>query len=91
MKKFAILLTIASAFTFASCESTWSSENKDLFVQGCMETAKDDGMTEDKAKEMCDCRLDKIMKKYPNFNDFLDNMMDVQNDPDIKKCWDDTH
>lgn len=91
MKKLAILLTVASAFTFASCENTWSDENKDLFVQGCMETAREDGMTEDKAKEMCDCRLDKLMTKYPDFNEFLDHMLDVQNDPDLKKCWDDTH
>ena len=40
----------------------------------------------DKAKTVCDCRLEKIMQKYPEFNDMMEHVDKVANDTDLAKC-----
>lgn len=90
MKKYStIIIALFGLLLFSACENTWSSEDKDQFHEACMSTAKDQGLTDDKAKQMCDCRLEKIMEKYPNVNDFMEHIADVQTDQEIQKCWDD--
>lgn len=84
MKKVLLLMSVVVIIT--SCENTWDSDAKDLFRQGCINAAKKNNMAEDKAKEMCDCRLEKAMKKHPNFADAMDNIADIINDPAMKDC-----
>lgn len=81
-----ILLLCSSILIFASCENTWDNDAQDLFRQGCLNAAKKDNMPEDKAKAMCDCRLEKAMEKHPNFAEAMDNIQDIVNDPAMKDC-----
>ena len=74
------------ALLFLSCKNTWDSDARDLFYQGCMESAKESGMDSLKAQSMCNCRLEKTMKKYPNFNDAMDHTKDLMKDKDLKEC-----
>lgn len=83
MRKYLVLL--AALPFLASCENTWDSESREMFVQGCMNSAKDE-MTQEAAKKMCDCRLEKAMDKYPNFSDAMDHIMELANDPAMKEC-----
>lgn len=84
MKKIITLSFVA--VLLSSCSDSWDQENQDLFIQGCMESAKESGMKDDAAKSMCDCRLEKAMKKYPSFSDAMDHTNDLMNDPDMKAC-----
>lgn len=84
MKKYFLLVLLLPFIS--SCENTWDSDARDMFTQACMKTALDNGTPEDKAKKMCDCRLEKIMEKHPNFAEAMDNITDVIGDPEVKKC-----
>ena len=55
-----------------------------MFHQACMSEAKH--MPEAEAKKMCDCRLEKIMEKHPNFAEAMDHIQDIINDPELKEC-----
>ncbi len=84
MKK---IIALAFGLPFLiSCDNTWDSESRDLFHQGCMESAVESNMNEAAAKSMCDCRLETAMKKYPNFADAMRNADKLMDDPDIKAC-----
>lgn len=84
MKKYLLLVILLPFLT--SCENTWDSDARDMFVQACMKTARENGTPEDKAQKMCDCRLEKIMEKHPNFAEAMENITDVIDDPEVKKC-----
>lgn len=84
MKKYALLLVAMLAL--GACKNTWPSEYKDLFHQACMEEEMADGISEAKAKEICDCRTDKVIEKYPNFNEAMENIVEVMSDPELKEC-----
>jgi hypothetical protein len=71
---------------FISCKNTWDSEARDLFYQGCMESAVENGMDSLQAQSMCNCRLEKTMKKYPNFSEAMDHADDLMKDEGLKKC-----
>ena len=43
-------------------------------------------MEEAAAKSMCDCRLEKAMKKYPSFSDAMANVDKLMEDEEIKAC-----
>ena len=75
MKRLAL---VCCSLLLFSCENTWDSEARDLFHQGCMEEAA--------AKSMCDCRLEKAMKKYPSFSDAMANVDKLMEDEEIKAC-----
>jgi hypothetical protein len=83
MKRLAILCCSLLLF---SCENTWDSEAKNLFHQGCMESSLEGGMEQAAAKSMCDCRLEKAMKKYPSFADAMENADKLMEDEDLKAC-----
>lgn len=83
--KYCLLIAI-SLITFSSCENTWDQEGKDAFKQACMEDARSQNITDEKATTMCDCRLETVMKKYPKMGDALEHMSDIANDPEIKQC-----
>ncbi len=78
-----ILLLIVC--TLSAC-SGWDSESKELFHKSCMNDAKASGMDEAVAKSRCDCRLEKIMKKYPDVDDALMNIEKVIQDPEVQEC-----
>ena len=84
MKK--ILFSLAVVAICTSCENTWDSESRKLFHDGCMESAQESNMEEAAAKSMCDCRLEKVMEKYPNFANAMEHAGDLMNDPDIAAC-----
>ena len=69
-----------------SCTNTWPQEEKEQFVQSCIEQVKQAGVSDAEAKTRCDCRLDKIMKKYPNVEDALANMDKLASDTSITNC-----
>ncbi|MBZ0099119.1 MAG: hypothetical protein K8F30_08545 [Taibaiella sp.] len=84
MKKYLLLMILFPFLT--ACENTWDGDARDMFVQACMKTARENGTPEDKAQKMCDCRLEKIMEKHPNFAEAMENITDVIDDPEVKKC-----
>lgn len=86
MKKYALLLL--AVITFSACKNTWPSEYKELFHQACMEEEMEDGVTEARAQKICDCRTDKVIEKYPDFNKAMENIIEVTNDPELKACMD---
>ncbi len=73
-------------FLFTACENTWDKETRDMFHKACMKTARENGTMEAQAKEMCDCRLEKMMEKYPQFSDAMEHIEDIMNDTDFKDC-----
>ncbi len=81
-----IITFLAAIILLSSCKSSWDSESKDLFVQGCLEDAKEQGMPDDKAKSMCDCRLEKVMNKYPKMAEALEHINEIATDPEIQAC-----
>lgn len=81
-----LLLSVFLTLFCLSCKNTWDSDAKDLFYQGCMESAKETGMDSIAAASMCNCRLEKTMKKYPNFNDAMEHTEDLMKDKELKEC-----
>ncbi|HEY1030932.1 MAG TPA: hypothetical protein VGD89_04120 [Flavipsychrobacter sp.] len=79
-----MLLLLATCFLTAC--SGWDSEHKDLFLQGCISGAVEDGMSEAAAKSMCDCRLEVAQKKYPKMSDAFEHLDSLMADPDMKAC-----
>ncbi len=71
--------------TLSSCTG-WDSESKESFLHSCVNDAKANGKDDAAAKSMCDCRLEKIMKKYPNVDDALAHMDSIVKDPDVAAC-----
>ncbi len=84
MKK--LLPFVCSILLLTACDNTWDSDARDMFHQACMKTALENNMTDDQATSMCDCRLEKIMEKHPNFAEAMDNIEEIINDPDLKDC-----
>lgn len=56
-----------------SCAGGWHDEDKAKIRTDCMRQA-DNQIGEAKAKAYCDCFVDKMVKTYPVFNDFMDHM-----------------
>lgn len=84
MKKVSVSLGILMAFT--ACKNTWDSEARDLFYQACIESAEENHMKPEAAESMCQCRLEKVMEKYPSFNEALGHTNEIMSDPEIKAC-----
>ncbi|MBL7682426.1 MAG: hypothetical protein JNK00_03610 [Flavipsychrobacter sp.] len=80
------IIALLSICLLSACEGGWDSESKELFHKSCIEDAKSVGKDEAAAKSMCDCRLEKIMKKYPNVDDALMNIEQVIKDPEVQAC-----
>ncbi len=84
MKKTVYAATIM--FLITSCSGSWDEEGRRLFHQGCMESARENNMDESAAQSMCDCRLEKVMKKYPDFSEAMEHLQDIADDPEIRAC-----
>lgn len=85
MSKASLLFAFLIVF-LGSCRSSWDEEAQTLFHQGCMEAAKEQHMSEKAAQSMCDCRLEKVMAKYPDFADALEHANEMANDAELKAC-----
>lgn len=64
--------------------SKWSVTDRSDFLSECVKSAKT-GMSEEKAKNYCDCMMFKIEKKYPNPNDAAGITEETLKSPDWKK------
>lgn len=70
----------------SSCTNTWDSEVKDMFHESCMEDAADKAISEKHANAYCDCVLEKIMEKYPKYEDALSSLDSITVDPKVQQC-----
>ena len=48
---------------------TWTKKERDEFISSCINSAKEGGLPETKAKNYCECSQFKVEKKYPNIAD----------------------
>ena len=67
MKK--IIFLVAVVLSFTACKPKgWTESQKDQTKKGCL-----DGLAgkvdKDFASQYCSCMLDKVIKKYPNYED----------------------
>ncbi|MCF8451145.1 MAG: hypothetical protein K9G49_14825 [Taibaiella sp.] len=84
MKK--LLCVLFFGFLLTSCQSAWIQEDKAAFYDACLEDANTWVEDPAKAKQYCDCVVIKVMERYPNVNDALDNIELLSRDPDIQTC-----
>jgi len=48
---------------------TWTKKEREEFISSCINSAKENGLPETKAKNYCECSQFKVEKKYPNIAD----------------------
>ena len=48
---------------------TWSKKEREEFISSCVNSAKENGLSEAKAKNYCECTQFKVEKRYPNTAD----------------------
>ena len=83
MKRLLLLLIPVALLT--SCENTWDSETKEMYITSCKEDAT--WAKSDAEKDTyCNCMLDKLMKKYPKVSDFMNHIEDVMADTTLQDC-----
>jgi hypothetical protein len=63
-------------FIIISCEKrtklsseSWYEEDKKTFMKECTDNEKYSDIPKEKIKIYCECMMEKIMKKYPNYMD----------------------
>jgi len=71
---------------FASCRGTWNQDDKEAFFQSCMDDANSWAGDPVKAKTYCECVTIKVMEKYPNVVDAVEQIETISKDPDIQAC-----
>lgn len=84
-KYWLLTLSLFLAVVLVSCKD-WIREDKEAFMEACMDDAQTWVNDPDKAKLYCECVLIKVMERYPNVNDALDNIETLSNDPVIRDC-----
>jgi hypothetical protein len=47
----------------------WTKKEREEFISSCINSAKENGQTETKAKNYCECTQFKVEKRYPNTTD----------------------
>ena len=82
MKRLLLLLIPVALLT--SCENTWDSETKEMYITSCKEDATW-AKTDAEKDTYCNCMLDKLMKKYPKVSDFMNHIEDVMADTTIQE------
>ena len=48
---------------------SWSSNEKEAFINSCIKNAENAGASSSYAEDYCDCSLIKVMDAYPDVND----------------------
>lgn len=59
------VILLAALLGISSCKNTWSQEDKDNYMNTCLEGVNGQPSAE-KAKAYCSCMLDKLVVRYPN-------------------------
>lgn len=70
------IILLVALLSISSCKNTWSQEDKDNYMNTCLEGVNGQPSPE-KAKAYCSCMLDKLVKRYPNVNDMMEHMQDA--------------
>ena len=70
---------------FSSCSNTWNQDDQEAFHTACMDDAKT-WADPASAKTYCDCVIGKVMAKYPNVNDAVEQIETISKDADIQSC-----
>lgn len=83
MKRLLLLLIPVALLT--SCENTWDSETKEMYLTSCKEDATW-AKTDAEKDTYCNCMLDKLMTKYPKVSDFMNHIEDVMADTTLQEC-----
>jgi hypothetical protein len=65
----AVIFIITFVFLGFACKSpdmsdTWSDDQKTEWMDNCKKFMNDRGLEEDRAKDFCDCMLEKTSRKY---------------------------
>jgi len=84
MKKILPLLLFILPFT--SCRNTWNQDDREAFMQACMDDANTWAGDERKAKTYCECVTIKVMEKYPNVMDAMEQIDMIAKDAEIQAC-----
>jgi hypothetical protein len=62
----------------------WNKNNKEIFIENCISVAEKN-VGNDKAKQVCDCLLEKMKQAYPNPNDMM-NMAEGERESFTAQC-----
>lgn len=81
-----LLIAASGTLFLASCQGAWVQEDKDAFYEACVDDANTWTGDPAKSKQYCECVMIKVMERYPNVNDALDNIEMLSRDPDIQTC-----
>ena len=86
MKIWSVAGIILVGITLGSCKDYWDSGDKELLRTACMGEAHKWAGTDQKAKDYCDCVVEKIVAKYPHENDALDHLDSLIKDTSVQAC-----
>lgn len=68
MKKLVVSLFVVAAFMVSSCDKGWKDEEKNAFIDSCVNSAKGT-IGEEAAEKYCSCTQEKLEKEFPNVKD----------------------
>lgn len=85
-KQIKFVVFICLILALSSCKNTWDEESKDAWRSACLENAHNMFATPKQASTYCDCVLDKIIERYPNLNDALENTATLAADTAFHAC-----
>ena len=88
MKKLLIIVCITALFT--NCNNTagsggWSSQDRQKGIKKCMEGAPQ--LDEATAKKLCNCALEKTMRKYRSYDEADEKVSDEEGSEIVQGCW----
>jgi len=69
VKKTSIIYALCISVLIFSCKRKWTENDRTEFISGCMNGGAVSDMGKEKAREYCQCMLEKIIAKYPNRRD----------------------
>ncbi len=81
-----ILVILAVSLSLYSCQGRWTQSDKDSFYNACVDDTKKWVDDPGKVKTYCDCVMIKVLEKYPDVNDAIDNVETISRDPEIQQC-----
>jgi len=80
----AVLLVIVLFFACAKKEKKsdkeWYEEDKKTFMKECTKPNPEFKLTVEQKKKYCECMMEKIMAKYPNYSDANKHAEEVMKD-----------
>jgi hypothetical protein len=64
-----VIIIFACAKKEKLSPNEWYEEDKKQFMKDCQKPSDNPEITKEKLKIYCECMMEKIMKKYPNYKD----------------------